>query len=79
MVKLNILNLEEFLQVVNGCKGAVNIIQPDGQKEDINKRYDIQQGMWNRYRQNQGRLPLSLDIPNHRDYFSIVYYSIGDR
>ncbi|WP_242952295.1 hypothetical protein [Anaerocolumna xylanovorans] len=67
------------MQVVNSCKDAVNIIQPDGRKEDINKKYDIQRGLQNRYHENRGRLPLSLDIPNSKDYLRIVYYSIDER
>lgn len=78
MIKLNILNLERFLQVVNGCSDAVNIVESSGKKENINKRYDIQQRLRSRYHANQGALPLSLDIPNPKDYLNIVYYSIGD-
>lgn len=78
MVKLNILNMKEFLQVVDRCIGDVNIIYPDGRKENINNCDGIQWTLQKEYRKNRNSLPISLDIPNHKDYLSIVYYAIGD-
>lgn len=41
MVKLNILNMKNFLDTVNSCSGKVNMLCPDGKKQNIDgkKRY----------------------------------------
>ncbi len=36
MLKLNILDMKNFLDTVNSCKGAVHMLSPDGGKKDIN-------------------------------------------
>lgn len=64
MMKLKILNMERFLDVVNGCEGAVYQIGPDGLRAQ--------------YRQNRGELPITLVIPNGRDYMRVVCYYAGD-
>ena len=33
MVKLNILNMKNFLDTVNSCSGKVNMLCPDGKKQ----------------------------------------------
>lgn len=78
MIKLNILNMKGFLQMVNACGGVVNLLQPDGSKENINKQYGIQNELLQRYRENKNFLRLSLDIPTTKDYFSIVSYYTGN-
>lgn len=75
MIRLNILNMNEFLQTVNGC---VNVMSSDGRKEDINKQYAIQNELLKKYRENKNSLHLSLDIPNSTDYMNIVFYYLGD-
>lgn len=35
-IKLRILNIKEFLKIVNECTKVVNIIYPNGSKENIN-------------------------------------------
>jgi hypothetical protein len=78
MIKLNILNMKNFLQTVNECSGKVNLLHPDGRKENINKQYGIQNELLQKYRENKYCLPLSLDIPTPKDYISIVSYYAGD-
>ena len=78
MIKLNILNMKNFLQTVNACSGAVNMLYPDGRKEDNNKHYGIQNQLLQKYRENKNCLLLSLDIPTPKDYMSIVSYYAGD-
>ena len=36
VVKLNILNMKNFLDTVNSCSGKVNMLCPDGKKQNIN-------------------------------------------
>ncbi len=78
MIKLNIINMDNFLQTVDECEGAVNLLHPDGRKENINKQYGTQSELVEKYRENKNYLQLSLDIPTPRDYMSIVFFSIGD-
>ncbi|MEM1484189.1 ribonuclease HII [Oscillospiraceae bacterium PP1C4] len=78
MLKLNVLNLERFLDVVNGCRNAINMIGADGQKENINKKDSIQREIQGEYSKNKGLLPITLEISDYKDYLSIVYYYIGD-
>ena len=78
MIKLNILNMNGFLQIVNQCSGAVNAIFPDGKRRDLNKSYAAQKVLWDQFRENQGSLALKLDFQKPEDYISIVYYYISE-
>lgn len=78
MIKLNIINMSEFVQVVNGCSGAVKLLNPDGTAENINKQFELQTELRRRHRENKGYLPLKLDIRNPKDYMSIVSFTVGD-
>ncbi len=42
MVKLNILNMENFLDTVNACIGKVYMLCPNGKKQNINGEEKIQ-------------------------------------
>ncbi len=78
MVKLNILNMKNFLDTVNACTGKVNMLCPDGKKRNINGEEKVQDSLWRQYRQNKNCLRLVLEIPNPTDYMSIVSYYAGD-
>lgn len=78
MIKLRIFNMKEFLHTVNQCAGPVNLLYPDGRKENINKQYQVQSDLQEKHREYHRCLPLSLEIPNPRDYQQIVFYAIGD-
>ncbi|MCB7318266.1 ribonuclease HII [Lacrimispora sp. 210928-DFI.3.58] len=78
MIKLNILNMERFLETVNGCTGRVNMLCPDGRKQNINKRYWIQDQLRARSAENHDSLRLTLEIPGAEDYMKIVYYYVGE-
>lgn len=78
MVKINIIDMKSFLQTVNECSGAVNLLHPDGSKKNINKQYGIQNELLKAHRKNKDWLRLSLDIPVRKDYLRIVYFTIGD-
>ncbi len=78
MVKLKIFNMKNFLETVNECSGTVNLLYPDGNKENINRQVGIQNELLHKYQENKGCLLLSLDIPTPKDYFRIVYFTIGD-
>ncbi len=78
MVKLNILNMKNFLDTVNSCTGKVNMLCPDGKKVNINGEEKVQDDLWRQYRQNKNYLRLVLIITNPTDYMSIVSYYAGD-
>lgn len=78
VVKLNILNMKNFLDTVNACTGKVNMLCPDGKKRNINGEEKVQGSLWRQYRQNKKCLRLVLEIPNSTDYMSIVSYYAGD-
>lgn len=78
MIKLNILNLENFLNAVNTCTGKVNMLCPDGKKVNINGEEKLQNSLWRQYRQNKNYLRIILEIPGARDYMNIVSYYAGD-
>lgn len=76
MIKVTIFNISEFLQTVNDCSGAIYLLQPDGRTEDI-KQYWAQSRLFSRFREQNGYLKLTLDIPCPKDYFKIVNQTIG--
>lgn len=78
MIKLNILNMNEFLKTVDRCGGAVNVICPDGTRHDISRSQAARQRLRDQYRENKDYLVLRLDIQNPKDYLSIMYYYIGE-
>ena len=78
MVKLNILNMKNFLDMVNACSGKVNMLCPDGKKQNINGEESVQSRLQRQYFQNKNSLQLVLEIPNPTDYMRIVSYYAGD-
>lgn len=78
VVKLNILNMANFLDTVNACTGKVNMLSPDNKKVNINGEEKVQDRLWRQYRQNKNSLRLVLEIPDPKDYMSIVSYYAGD-
>ncbi|MCC8023891.1 MAG: ribonuclease HII [Clostridium sp.] len=78
MMKLNILKMKNFLKVVNLCKGAVNMLDPDGKWFNISRQYTIQNDLLKQYKENGNCLWLTVDIKNPHDYMSIVSYYAGD-
>lgn len=78
MFRVNVYRLDHFLKVVNDCRGPVNLVHQDGRKEDINKQYGIQRELQRQYAGNNGRIKMSLEIPEAKDYLDVVYYSIGN-
>ena len=69
---------EKFLDTVNSCSGKVNMLCPDGKKQNINGEEKIQGSLWRQYSQNKNCLRLVLEVPNPTDYMNIVSYYAGD-
>ena len=78
VIKLNILNMKNFLDTVNACIGKVYMLCPNGKKQNINGEEKIQDSLWRQYFQNKNCLCLILEIPNPTDYMNIVSYYAGD-
>ena len=78
VIKLTILNMNGYLQIVNQCSGAVNAVCPDGKWRDINKSYAAQKVLWDQFRENHGSLALKLDFQKPEDYVRIVYHHISE-
>lgn len=77
MVKMNILNIEGFLQAVNDCLGPVYLLEDDG-RADICRCEGWQQTLRRRHLANGGRLPLRLELPAPQDHMRLVCYYTGD-
>lgn len=78
MVKLNILNMENFLQAVNSCRGRVDLLYPDGKRENINGQYEIQKELLKSHRKNGDFQRLTLEIPDVKDYMNMITYYAGN-
>ena len=78
MIKLKILNMKNFLKVVNQCVGRIIVVSTDGKRTDINGRTAIQHRLQKEYLENGKCLPLTLEFDYPTDYFAIVSYYAGD-
>ena len=78
MMKLNILNMKNFLKVVNECRDEVRVILPDGQKKNIRGHYAMQDLLLKEFEKNKGSLKIILEVVNPKDYMSFVSYYAGD-
>lgn len=45
MIKVKILNLNDFLETVNQCHGRVMVLSSNGQKTNITRQYLVQHEM----------------------------------
>lgn len=78
MMKLNILNVKKFLEIVNMCKGEINMLCTDGKWLNISRQYTFQSDLLKQHKTNKNCLRLTLNIPTPQDYMSIVSYYAGD-
>lgn len=83
-LKLTILNMKEFLNAVNECRGEIYLLSDEwkcsvpGNEGNLIKQYVLQEKLWEAYRKNGNSLPLLLDITDGKDYLHIVNYYAGD-
>ena len=78
MMKLRILNMNGFLDVVNACRGAVYVVAAGGQKRDIRGNAVFQRYLLGEHRRGGGSLCLTLDVPQPSDYMAVVGWYIGE-
>lgn len=78
MIKLYIFNLEEFLDLADQCSGPVSLLTKDKKSADIRNNCIIRRNLYREHALNNGRLNLCLNVPEVKDYFRLVNFSIGD-
>ena len=78
MIRINIFQMNDFLNVVNNCEGPVNLHSPDGTVIDIRQSPATQEGLKRQHQAEGCYSSLQLDIPMKTDYMNIVFFSIGD-
>lgn len=78
MLKLKILNMKNFLDTVNSCRGEVCMRDSGGRKVNIREQYGIQSRLMEQYYENKNCLPIVLEVPDPGDYMSVVSYYAGD-
>lgn len=78
MMKLRILNMKNFLKVVNHCEDEVRVQLPNGRKVNIQGHYAMQEYLLREFNKNNRYLKIILDVVNPKDYLSIISYYTGD-
>lgn len=78
MVRLDILDMRAFLQVIDRCKGAVWLLLGDGRRVALPRQPQLYQSLRQRHSENGGILPLTLRIDDPGDYMRIISYYAGD-
>jgi len=78
MIKLNIHNMESFLQEIDKCSNNVFLIRTDGHKRLINHCIDTHSELKQNYYDNNRYLSISLDISNYKDYLNLIFYYISN-
>ncbi len=78
MLKFKILDMNNFLNTVNACKGEVLMRYPEGGKVNIRGQYRIQNILRKQFSENKNCLPIVLECPDSKDYMSLVSYYAGD-
>ena len=78
MLKLNILNMINFLKTVNECSGPVVLVSQDGRREYMNNHESLQERLLKNYNDNRRSLKMWIDVAEPADYLKIVCYYAGD-
>ena len=77
MVKLNILNMENFLDTVNACIGKVYMLCPNGKKQNINGEERYRTVCCGNTSKTKTVCGLFLKFRNPTDYMNIISYYGG--
>lgn len=78
MLKLNILNMADFLKTVNECNGPIILVSGDGSRKNINKQESLQEQLFKSYQDNRRSLKMCINAAEPADYLKIVCYYAGD-
>ena len=84
MMKLNILNIQDFLDTINACRDEVYMICSNGQKVNIRGQYPIQDELHRQYYDHKNQLQIILEritcvsypiMPETVEYAFKTFYS----
>ncbi len=78
MIKLNILNLKNFMEELDQCQGIVYMLGRNGKRDVLGRQPDIHANLKQRYLEGGGCLPLTLEFSDPGDYMRMVSYYAGD-
>lgn len=78
MLKINVCNIERFVEVVNHCEGPVNLLMSDGKYMDLRRDVCLQNELFSNHENNTTRMPLHIDVSVTRDYMRLVYFMMSD-
>ena len=78
MIKLYIFDLDAFLDLADQCSGPVRLLTEDEKTVDIRNNRRVHKNLLREHARKGGRLNLRLNIPEVKDYFRLVNFSIGD-
>lgn len=74
MLKFKIHNLEGFLEVVNSCRGPVDLYGPGKREGDLRGNRVVQRELWDVFRANRGEVEVWLYVTDPKDYLSVVHF-----
>ena len=76
-LKLHILNLKSFQQMLQTCTGPVELILPDGGMRTYRDTPAVQEELAQSFAASKRWLPLTVNVHTPGDYFSVVSYAAG--
>lgn len=66
-MEVKITDMQEFLTVLDGCKGAVYLLYPQGGSENLKDNYMRQAELVDEWRAKDQCLTLTLDVEDGSD------------
>lgn len=74
VVSMTVFHLTPFLQAVNDCTGSVWLLDEQGERTDLHRNTALQQTLCGRHAANGNYSKFALNIPQPRDYLSLVQF-----
>lgn len=74
VVSMTVFHLTPFLQAVNDCTGSIWLLGAQPSKADLHRNTALQQTLCGRHAANGNYSKLELEIPQPRDYLSLVQF-----
>lgn len=78
MLKINVCNMERFMEVIAKCEGPINLLVSDGQYIDLRRDVYLQNKLFSNHENNTTKMPLHIDVSVTRDYIRLVYFMMSD-
>ena len=77
MLKLHVLNLKSFLQMLQTCSGPVELTLPDGSVQTYHAVPAVEKTLAQNFAASRKWLPLTIRVHAPQDYFAVVSYAAG--